>query len=82
MAQLSHIPHAKSQQVAQVALSQAGISDDLLDQPSRQFTRMNRHDNKPISDRLMHSSVTASLPDKLKTSLLQSADQFLRTYAR
>ena len=38
---------------------------------------MYRYNNQPVSDRLVHRSVTASLSDKLTGNLLQGADEFL-----
>ena len=69
-------------QVPEFALSHARILDDLLNQPSRQFARMYRHDYQPISDRFMHRSMTAPLPDKFKAHLLQYADEFLGSDTR
>jgi hypothetical protein len=70
------------QQIAKLAVGEASILEDLFDQPSRQLSWMNWHDDEPVRDRVEHGSVATSLSDEFEASFLQRPNQLLGADSR
>jgi hypothetical protein len=61
------------QQFPEFVFAQTCILDDFLEQPSRQFARMDRNGHCPCRVRMAQRNMTTVLPLKFKASLFERA---------